>query len=76
MEFLDDTDDWPEYKIIKNDIHRLEQEHLEFTKKLQEAESDLRVDMTNEELKTKANQLKKKLQAIEKRLNESLNLYR
>jgi seryl-tRNA synthetase len=76
MNFLDDTDDWPEYQIIKNDIHRLEKEHLEFSKELQEAESTLRVDIVNAELKAKVNQLKKKLKKIEKRLNESLNLFR
>jgi len=76
MNFLDDTNDWPEYQIIKNDIHRLEKEHLEFSKELQEAESTLRVDIVNAELKAKVNQLKKKLKKIEKRLNESLNLFR
>lgn len=76
MNFLDDTNDWPEYQIIKNDIHRLEKEHLEFSKELQEAESTLRVDIVNAELKAKVNQLKKKLKKIEKRLNESLNMYR
>ena len=76
MNFLDDTNDWPEYQIIKNDIHRLEKEHLEFSKELQEGESTLRVDIVNAELKAKVNQLKKKLKKIEKRLNESLNLFR
>ena len=76
MNFLDDTNDWPEYQIIKNDIHRLEKEHLEFSKELQEAESTLRVDIVNAELKAKVNQLKKKLKKIEERLNESLNLFR
>jgi hypothetical protein len=28
MYFYDDTDDWPEYKIIKDEIHRLEMAHL------------------------------------------------
>ncbi len=76
MYFLDDTDDWPEYKIIKNEIHRIEREHLEFSKELQEAESALRFDIVNEELKAKVDRLKKKLKGIEKRLNESLNMYR
>jgi hypothetical protein len=76
MYFLDDTEDWPEYKIIKNDIHRLEKEHLKFSKELQEAESALRIDIINEKLKTKVDRLKKKLKENEKRLNESLNMYR
>ena len=76
MYFLDDTEDWPEYKIIKNDIHRLEKEHLEFRKELKDAESALRFDIMNEELKAKVDRLKEKLEEIEKRLDESLNLYR
>jgi hypothetical protein len=76
MYFLDDTEDWPEYKIIKNEIHRLEKEYFEFIKKLQEAESALRFDIENAELNAKVDQLKKKLKKIEKRLNESLNMYR
>ena len=76
MYFLDETEDWPEYKIIKNDIHRLEREHLEFSKELQEAESALKLEILNEELKAKVDRIQKKLKRIEKRLNESLNLYR
>jgi len=76
MYFLDDTEDWPEYKIIKNDIHRLEKEYFEFIKELQKAESALKFDTMNAELNAKVYQLRKKLKEIEKRLNESLNMYR
>jgi hypothetical protein len=76
MYFYDDTDDWPEYKIIKDDIHRLEVAHLEFLKELQEAESACISDPQNENLKTKVDLLKKKLKEIEKRLNESVSMYR
>jgi hypothetical protein len=34
MYFYDDTDDWPEYKIIKDEIQRLEMAHLEVSKEL------------------------------------------
>ncbi len=76
MYFYDDTDDWPEYKIIKDYIHRLEVVHLEFRKELQEAESARISDPENENLKAKVDVLKKKLKEIEKRLNESLSMYR
>jgi predicted nuclease with TOPRIM domain len=76
MYFLDDTEDWPEYKIIKNDIYRLEKEYFEFIKELQKAESALKFDTMNAELNAKVYQLRKKLKEIEKRLNESLNMYR
>ena len=76
MYFYDDTDDWPEYRIIKDYIHRLGVVHLEFRKELQEAESACISDPENENLKAKVELLKKKLKEIEKRLNESLSMYR
>ena len=57
MYFLDDTDDWPEYTIIKKDLQRLESEHQALSKKLREAESALKFDVANEELKAKVDQL-------------------
>ena len=76
MYFYDDTDDWPEYKIIKDEIHRLEMAHLEVSEKLQEAESALISNPANENAKAKIDGLKKKLKEIEKKLNESLSMYR
>ena len=76
MYFYDDTDDWPEYKIIKDDIHRLEVAHLDFSKELQEVESASISDPANDALKAKVAALKKKLKEIEKRLDESLSMYR
>jgi uncharacterized coiled-coil DUF342 family protein len=76
MNFLDDTDDWPEYRIVKNDIHRLEMEHLALSKELQEAESALKSDLVNENLRAKVDRFRKKLEEIQKKLNESLNMYR
>ena len=76
MYFYDDTDDWPEYKIIKDDIHRLEVALRELRKELLETESATLSDPGNEGLKTRVVGLKKKLKKIEKRLNESLSMYR
>ena len=76
MYFYDDTDDWPEYKIIKDEIHRLETAHLEISKELHEAESAFISNPENEDAKTKIDGLKKKLKEIEKKLNESLSMYR
>ena len=76
MYFYDDTDDWPEYGIIKDDIHRLEVAHLEFRKELHEVESASISDPANDDLKAKLAALKKKLKEIEKRLDESLSMYR
>lgn len=76
MYFYDETDDWPEYQIIKDDIRRLEKEHLEIRKKLQEAESAFGSDPSDAVLKAKIHGLKKKVKEIEKKLDGSLGLYR
>ena len=76
MYFYDDTDDWPEYKIIRDEIHRLEMAHLEVSKELQEAESAFISNPANENAKVTIDGLKKKLKEIEKILNESLSMYR
>jgi len=76
MYFYDDTDDWPEYKIIKDEIHRLEVAHLYFSKELQEVESASISDPANDALKAKVAALKKKLKEIGKTLDESLSMYR
>ena len=76
MYFYDDTDDWPEYKIIRDEIHRLEAAHLEISKELQEAESAPLSNPANVDAKAKIDRLKKKLEEIEKKLDESLSMYR
>ena len=76
MYFYDETDDWPEYAIIKQDIQRLENEYLESRKLLQEAESAFRSDSANENLKTKVDELKGKMKDIETRLTGAMGLYR
>jgi hypothetical protein len=76
MYFYDDTDDWPEYKIIQDYLHRLEVAHVEYRKELQAAESACISDPENENLTAKVDVLKKELKEIEKKLNESFSLYR
>jgi hypothetical protein len=76
MYFYDDTDDWPEYKIIRDEIHRLEIAHLELSKELQEVESTSISNPANVQAKAKIDGLKKKLKEIEKKLDESLSMYR
>ena len=76
MYFYDDTDDWPEYKIIKDAIQRLEMAHLQISKELQEAESAFISNPANEDVKANIDGLKKKLKEIEKRLNDSHSMYR
>lgn len=76
MYFYDETDDWPEYQIIKDDIRGMEKEHLEIRKELQEIESAFGSDPSDALLKAKVHKLKKKIKEIEKKLDESLSLYR
>ena len=76
MYFYDETDDWPEYKIIKDDIRRLEMAYLETQKELLETESAFGSNPLNKDLKAEVDELRKKLKKIEKKLEESLSLYR
>ena len=76
MYFYDETDDWPEYKIVRDNIRQMETAHTEVRKKIHEAESVFRSDPENEDLKAKIDGLKKELKEIEKRLDESMSMYR
>jgi hypothetical protein len=76
MYFVDDTDDWPEYQTIRDEIHRLDKEHLELRKELAEAEPAFKSDPANEVLRAKVDGLSKKLEEIEKKLDQSLSMYR
>jgi hypothetical protein len=76
MYFLDETDDWPEYKIVRDEINQLDIELLELQRQLQEAESGLQSQPENDDVKAGIRVLKKKLQETEEKLNESLRMYR
>jgi hypothetical protein len=76
MYFFDETDDWPEYQTIREEIHRLEKENLEVRKELEEAESAFISDPAGKDLKAKVDGIKKKLKTIERKLDESLSMYR
>jgi len=76
MYFFDETDDWPEYEIVKDDIRRLDIAHLQLRKKLKETEAALRSDPANEELQARIDGLKKTLKEMEKKLDGSLSMYR
>ena len=76
MNFLDETDDWPEYKLIRDEIHRLEDEYLELLKALNVAESACQMAPADDDLRFKVNQLKERLKETEKKLDESISMYR
>jgi len=76
MYFFDETDDWPEYQTIREEIHRLEREHLELRNELKEAESAFASHPADKDFKAKVNGIKKKLKEIERKLDGSLSMYR
>lgn len=76
MNFLDETDDWPEYQAIRDEINRLDGEHIELIKELKEAETACKSDSADEGLKAKLDRLRMKLKEIEKKLDASLSMYR
>ncbi len=76
MNFLDETDDWPEYQTVRDEIHRLEKEHLELQKALNIAESACQAAPADGDLRAKVGRLREELKEIEKKLDESLSMYR
>lgn len=76
MYFYDETDDWPEYKIVQDEIKRLEKAYLECRKELEAVENAFDADTGNEDLKVRIYVLKKTLEAVEKKLDESMSMYR
>ena len=76
MYFLDETDAWPEFEIVKDDIRRLDIAHLQLFKELKEIEAALRSDPANEELQARIDGLKKTLKEMEKKLDGSLSMCR
>lgn len=76
MNFLDETDDWPEYQTIRDEIQRLDKKLIELEKELQQAESALKSDPQNQDLKAEVDALKQQLKDIEHKLDESLSMYR
>ncbi|MCK8602926.1 hypothetical protein [Desulfoferrobacter suflitae] len=76
MYFLDETDDWLEYQTIREETKRLDREYLEIGKELQSVEEAFKHDPQNINLEARMAELKKKRKAIEKKLDESLSMYR
>ncbi len=76
MDFLDDTDDWPEYETVRDEIKRLDREHEELVQELREAESASESHPAGEELKAKVVELRKRLLEIERKLDATLTMYR
>jgi DNA-binding transcriptional regulator GbsR (MarR family) len=65
MWFYDDVPE--EYRVFRQEAERLEREHLETRKALQEAETALRADPDNPALQNDAAELKDKLAELDKR---------
>lgn len=76
MYFLDETDDWPEYQTVRDEIHRLEMKRAHVLKVLGEVKSSLDSVNPNHDLQTELEALEADLREIEKKLDETLNLYR
>lgn len=76
MYFLDESDDWPEYKIVKNEIFRLEKEHADILKALREAARALDTAPNDENLKAGLQRLEDRRAQVEKKLEGALGMYR
>lgn len=76
MNFLDETDDWPEYQTIREEIHRLEMEYNELNRELQAIQSISPSDVSAEEMTRRVESMKTKLEEIRRKLDASLSMYR
>jgi hypothetical protein len=76
MYFLDETDDWPEYQTVREEIHRLEMQRGAVLEALRELELTLASGIAGEDVRAKVAALKVDLRETEKKLDESLSMYR
>ncbi len=76
MYFLDETDDWPEYQTIRDEVHRLEREYLELSRELEEIESGRAADSSADDLAVRSHGLRARLKDVQRKLDESLSMYR
>jgi uncharacterized protein YceH (UPF0502 family) len=76
MYFLDETDDWPEYQTVRDEIHRLEMKRVAVLEALSVAQSAFASGIVNEDLQAKVEALKVELGETERKLDESLSMYR
>mgnify|MGYP000386240253 CR=1 FL=1 len=76
MNFLDETDDWPEYQTIRDEIRRLETEYNELSREVQAIQSTPVPDAEAKALPKRVDSLQSKLKEVRKKLDASLSLYR
>jgi hypothetical protein len=76
MNFLDETDDWPEYQTIRDEIQRLEEEYLLLSRELEAATSGRPSDAAVNDRQAKVSDLRARLLTVQRKLDASLSLYR
>ncbi len=72
MNFLDETDDWPEYGIVRDEIQRLEQEYRELRRALEAVELSPETVHSGADVEA----IKTRLEAVRGMLDASLSMYR
>ena len=76
MFFYEDTDDWPEYQSVKDDIRRLEIAQLDCYREIQAIESVLKSAPNDQALQAGFIRLKQKLKTVQQKLDEASSMYR
>lgn len=76
MNFLDETDDWPEYQTVREEIRRLESEYSELSGELQAIQSTSVSDAEAKALASRVDSLQSRLKEVRRKLDASLSLYR
>lgn len=76
MNFLDETDDWPEYDTVRDEIRRLESEYSELQAELDAIQSKPVSGAAAGEWAREVEVLKTKLKEVQDKLDATLSLYR
>lgn len=76
MNFLDETDDWPEYRIVREEIQRLEVELRELSRALEAAATSPGAVAAGGDPEAELEGIKTRLKAIREKLDASLSMYR
>jgi len=67
MWLYDDAQEMQEFKILRQEVKRLEKEYLDLRILLRDTEAELRSDPDNEYLKAKVKYISKRIKDIEKK---------
>lgn len=76
MYFLDDTDDWPEYHTVRDEIRRLESSRAQIVEALRQTGDYPAPGCADGHSNERVIQLEDALRNVDEKLHESMSMYR